>query len=176
MVRFLAACESADVQGRVWLGCRIATPWSGRRTEREAPLAALRRLRTIVVHEIQELETSEALARLTGAKISPRTCQAGVKATFHPTSARRKPSRQRSAKGNKRTLRSNRTMPGDDHDLRRAEEHVAEARRIVHQQKGLIVRLKAAGINTSDAERILQVLQSNLKVFEEHRDALKKQK
>jgi hypothetical protein len=67
-------------------------------------------------------------------------------------------------------------MPGDDHDLRRAEEHVAEARRIVHQQKGLIVRLKAAGINTSDAERILQVLQSNLKVFEEHRDALKKQK
>ena len=33
-------------------------------------------------------------------------------------------------------------------DLRRVEEHVAEARRIVQRQKGLLVRLRAAGMNT----------------------------
>ena len=40
-------------------------------------------------------------------------------------------------------------------DLRRVEEHVAEARRFVQRQKGLIVRLRAAGVNTLDAQRIL---------------------
>ena len=63
-------------------------------------------------------------------------------------------------------------MPDDDYNLRRAEEHVAEARRLVLQQKGLITRLRAAGIDTSNAERILKVLERNLKTFEEHRDAL----
>ena len=37
-------------------------------------------------------------------------------------------------------------------DLRRVEEHVAEARRLVQRQKGLIVRLRAAGVNTLDAK------------------------
>ena len=58
-------------------------------------------------------------------------------------------------------------------DLRRIEEHVAEARRRVHRQKGLIIRLGAAGVNTLDAQRILWLLESNLKRFEEHRDRLK---
>ena len=60
-----------------------------------------------------------------------------------------------------------------DDDLRRIEEHVAEARRMVHRQKGLIIRLRAAGMNTWDAQRILWLLESNLKRFEEHRDRLK---
>jgi hypothetical protein len=38
-------------------------------------------------------------------------------------------------------------------DLRRVEEHVAEARRFVQSQKGLIVRLEAAGASTLDAQR-----------------------
>jgi hypothetical protein len=42
---------------------------------------------------------------------------------------------------------------GIEDDLRRAEEHVAEARRMVHRQKGLIIRLRAAGVNTWDAKR-----------------------
>jgi hypothetical protein len=63
-------------------------------------------------------------------------------------------------------------MPDDDYNLRRAEEHVAEARRLVLQQKGLITRLRAADIDTSNAERILKVLEKNLKAFEEYRDAL----
>ena len=58
-------------------------------------------------------------------------------------------------------------------DLRRIEEHVAEARRLVQRQKGLIVRLRAAGVNTLDAQRILWLLESNLRRFEQHRDRLR---
>jgi hypothetical protein len=60
-----------------------------------------------------------------------------------------------------------------ENDLRRAEELVAEARRIVHQQKGLIVRLRAAGVGTREAERTLRLFEANLRRFEEHRDVLK---
>ena len=62
---------------------------------------------------------------------------------------------------------------GFEDDLRRVEEHVAEARRIVQGQKGLIVRLRAAGVATLDAQRILWLLESNLRRLEEHRDRLR---
>ena len=52
-------------------------------------------------------------------------------------------------------------------DLRRVEEHVAEARRLVQQQKGLISRLRAAGVDTWDAQKILSLLESNLRRFED---------
>jgi hypothetical protein len=42
-------------------------------------------------------------------------------------------------------------------DLRRAEELVAEGRRIVQQQKGRILRLRAAGVDTRDAQRTLHL-------------------
>jgi hypothetical protein len=58
-------------------------------------------------------------------------------------------------------------------DLARVEEHVAEARRMVHRQKGLIVRLGAAGASTLDALRILWLLESNLRRLEVHRDFFK---
>jgi hypothetical protein len=58
-------------------------------------------------------------------------------------------------------------------DLRRVEEHVAEAQHIVQRQKGLIVRLRAAGVNTWNAQRILWLLESNLRRFEQHRDRLR---
>jgi hypothetical protein len=57
---------------------------------------------------------------------------------------------------------------GFEDDLRRAEEHVAEARRLVHRQKGLIIRLSAAGVSTLDAQRIVWLLESNLRRFEEY--------
>jgi hypothetical protein len=57
-------------------------------------------------------------------------------------------------------------------DLRRVEEHVAEARRFVQRQKGLIVRLEAAGASTLDAQRVVWLLESNLRRLEEHRDRL----
>ena len=58
-------------------------------------------------------------------------------------------------------------------DLRRVEEHLAEARRLAQRQKGLIVRLRAAGANTLDAQRILWLLESNLRRLEQHRDRLR---
>ena len=60
-------------------------------------------------------------------------------------------------------------------DLRRVEEHVAEARRMVQRQKGLIIRLSAASVSTWDARRVLWLLESNLKRLEEHRDRLRAQ-
>ena len=62
---------------------------------------------------------------------------------------------------------------GIEDDLLRAEERVAEARRLVQRQKGLIIRLRAAGVNTWEAQRILWLLESNLRRFEEHRDRLR---
>ena len=67
-------------------------------------------------------------------------------------------------------------MPDHDTDLRRAAELVAEAQRFVYEQKGKIIRLKSAGIDTSDAERTLQMFKSNLRMFEEHREALQSAK
>jgi hypothetical protein len=64
------------------------------------------------------------------------------------------------------------TMNFED-DLRRVEEHVTEARRLVQRHKGLIVRLRAAGVNTLDAQRILWLLESNLRRFEQNRDWLR---
>jgi hypothetical protein len=62
---------------------------------------------------------------------------------------------------------------GFEDDLRRIDEHIADARRIVHRQKGLIIRLLAAAVSTWDAQRILWLLESNLQRLEEHRDRLK---
>ena len=64
---------------------------------------------------------------------------------------------------------------GFEDDLRRIEEHVAEARRVVQRQKGLIIRLRAAGVNTWGAQRILWLLESNLQRLEEHRDRIRDQ-
>ena len=63
-----------------------------------------------------------------------------------------------------------------ENDLLRAEELVAEGRRIVQRQKGLVVRLRAAGVDTWDAERALRLFEANLRRFEEHRDILKERK
>jgi hypothetical protein len=65
-------------------------------------------------------------------------------------------------------------MPDNENDLRRAKEIVAEAQRFVREQKGKIVRLKTAGRDTCNAEKTLQLFESNLKVFEDHRDVLQR--
>jgi hypothetical protein len=61
----------------------------------------------------------------------------------------------------------------DQDDLRRIEEHIADARRLVSRQKGLIIRLRATGVATLDAQKVLWLLESNLRLLEEHRDRLK---
>jgi hypothetical protein len=62
---------------------------------------------------------------------------------------------------------------GFEDDLRRIDEHIAEARRIVQRQKGLIIRLRGAGASTWDAQGILWLLESNLRRLQEHRDLLR---
>ena len=62
---------------------------------------------------------------------------------------------------------------GFEDDLHRIDEHVADARRMVQRQKGLLIRLRAAGASTWDAQRILWLLESNLQRLEEHRDRLR---
>jgi hypothetical protein len=47
-----------------------------------------------------------------------------------------------------------------------AVRHVAEARRIVVQQQERIARLKADGHSTVDHEKILEVLETTLRIFE----------
>jgi len=62
---------------------------------------------------------------------------------------------------------------GFEDDLRRIDEHIADARRLVHRQKGLIIRLLGAGVSTWDAQKILWLLESNLRRLEEHRERLR---
>jgi len=58
-------------------------------------------------------------------------------------------------------------------DIRCIEQHVADAGRLVYRQKGLIVRLQAAGAGTWDAQRVLWLLETNLRRLEEHSDRFK---
>ena len=57
-------------------------------------------------------------------------------------------------------------MPADD--LAKAKRYVEEAQRIVWEQKGRIIRLRAAGLDSLDAERTLKLLGANLKILQEH--------
>jgi hypothetical protein len=59
-------------------------------------------------------------------------------------------------------------MPADDDHLAKAKRYVEEAQRIVWEQKGRIIRRRAAGLDSLDAERTLRVLEANLKVLPEH--------
>jgi hypothetical protein len=51
-------------------------------------------------------------------------------------------------------------------DLSRIDKCLAEARRLVQRQKGLIIRLRAEGINTWGAQRVLWLLETNLRRME----------
>jgi hypothetical protein len=59
-------------------------------------------------------------------------------------------------------------MPADDDHLAKAKRYVEEAQRIVWEQKGRIIRLRAAGLDSLDAERTLRLLEANLKALQEH--------
>ena len=59
-------------------------------------------------------------------------------------------------------------MPADDDHLAKAKRYVEEAQRIVWEQKGRVIRRRAAGLDSLDAERTLRVLEANLKVLQDH--------
>jgi hypothetical protein len=54
-----------------------------------------------------------------------------------------------------------------------AAKQVMDARNFVDGQKARIARLKAVGTDTQDAERTLELLEANLRTFEDHLDKLK---
>ncbi len=62
--------------------------------------------------------------------------------------------------------------PEDDDALIIAIRHVAQARRIVWQQRARIERLRALGVNATYAKETLRIFERNLKIFEDHRDSL----
>jgi hypothetical protein len=65
-------------------------------------------------------------------------------------------------------------MAGDhESDLHRANELVLEARRIVQQQKGFIIRLRAAQLDTSNAELTLRFFENNLRRLQEYRESFR---
>lgn len=57
-------------------------------------------------------------------------------------------------------------------DLTKACVLVEEARRIVWRQKGRIIRLRAAGADSLDAEQTLRLLEANLQTLQEHKRLL----
>ena len=59
-------------------------------------------------------------------------------------------------------------MVADFGHLSKARCFAEEAQRIVWEQKGRIIRLRAAGRDTWDAERILRLLEANLQTFREY--------
>jgi hypothetical protein len=65
-------------------------------------------------------------------------------------------------------------MVADIDHLSKARCHVEEAQRIVWQQKGRIIRLRAAGLDTLDSERTLRLLEANLQTFQEHKRELER--
>ena len=65
-------------------------------------------------------------------------------------------------------------MTTHDDLLSTIERRIEEARRMVTEQKGRIARLKAAGTDTSLAEKTLSALEANLMIFQKHKDWLER--
>jgi hypothetical protein len=57
-------------------------------------------------------------------------------------------------------------------DVDHLEGLVEEARRLVWEQKGRIIRLREAGRDTWDAQRVLLLLEANLQKLREHKQKL----
>jgi hypothetical protein len=64
-------------------------------------------------------------------------------------------------------------MASDVGKIAQAAKRVMDARQIVFDQKSRIARLRTAGLDTREAERILPVLEANLEVFKGHLERLR---
>jgi hypothetical protein len=59
-------------------------------------------------------------------------------------------------------------------DVDHLEGLVEEARRLVWEQKGRIIRLREAGRETWDAHRVLLLLEANLQKLQEYKQMLQR--
>jgi hypothetical protein len=64
-------------------------------------------------------------------------------------------------------------MASDVGKIAQAAKRVMDARQLVFDQKTRVVRLRAVGMDSGDAERILRVLEANLEVFKGHLEKLR---
>jgi hypothetical protein len=64
-------------------------------------------------------------------------------------------------------------MRPDVGKISQAAKRVMDARQLVFDQKSRIARLRAVGLDSQDAERILRVLEANLEVFKGHLEKLR---
>ena len=64
-------------------------------------------------------------------------------------------------------------MASDVGKIAQAAKRVMDARQLVFDQKTRVVRLRAVGMDSGDAERILPVLEANLEVFKGHLEKLR---
>ena len=65
-------------------------------------------------------------------------------------------------------------MTEKENTLEQAVRYVAEAKRIITEQRQRIEKLKASGISTIDAEQTLDVFTTTLKLLEDHEQYLRK--
>jgi hypothetical protein len=66
-------------------------------------------------------------------------------------------------------------MPSEtETELEQAVRHVAEARKIIANQRALIERLKHRDLPTAEAEATLLLFKDNLEIFERHERELRK--
>jgi hypothetical protein len=60
----------------------------------------------------------------------------------------------------------------DDEDLAMAERHVRQAQAIVARQRERVLQLDSIGADTLAARQSLDLFETNLRIFEGHRDYL----
>jgi hypothetical protein len=63
-----------------------------------------------------------------------------------------------------------------DDEIALAEEHVRQAKEIVARQKQQILQLDSVGADSLDAKQVLDIFETNVRIFEGHRDYLKNQR
>jgi hypothetical protein len=63
-----------------------------------------------------------------------------------------------------------------DDEIALAEQRVRRAEEIVVRQKQQILQLDSVGADSLDAKQVLDILETNVRIFEGHRDYLKNQR
>jgi flagellar biosynthesis regulator FlbT len=66
-------------------------------------------------------------------------------------------------------------MSTDNDGLALTEQHVRQAKEIVARQRAVVLKLDSLGVDSFGAKQTLEIFETNLRIFEGHRDYLKKQ-
>ena len=64
-------------------------------------------------------------------------------------------------------------MAEQKNELVAAESNIEQTRQIIERQKQLVALLEEAGADSAGARQTLEIYETNLRIFEGHRDYLK---